>query len=166
MTAPSPSPWPTYRTRGGSLPSPRPAPVQTCLPSNLSPGLAQPSSGVLFLAQPANCFVTLGKSPGRLTPHVSAAVNKRQARLEAVLSGGDPVSLRLAVQSWGRKGLHDTWRPSWGTRSEGGTRPRLRMLLRGDLACHGGQDRRPPALQRGDSEPCPRAGVTPHLSHR
>lgn len=47
------------------------------------------------------------------------------------------MSLRLAVQSWGRKGLHDTWRPSWGTRSEGGTRSRLRMLPRGDLACHG-----------------------------
>lgn len=67
-----------------------PLPAQTCLASNLSPGLAQPSSGVLFLAQPANCFVTLGKSPCHLTPSVSATINnlrwlQQQAVLEASL---------------------------------------------------------------------------------
>lgn len=82
MAAPSPSPWPTYRARGscGSLltrvplpgGSPR-LPAQTCLASNLSSGLARPSPGVLFLAQLANCFVTLGKSRRRLTPSVSTA---------------------------------------------------------------------------------------------
>lgn len=119
-TAPSPSPWPTYRAPGGSLPCPRPPPtpstqlrVQTCLASNLSPELAQPSSRLLFLAQPANCFMTLGKSPRCLTPSVCAeAAREKRARWTLRCLEVTPcLSSWLVEEPW-EGCLRNTWKPS------------------------------------------------------
>ena len=116
-TAPSPSPWPTYRAPGGSLLAP-PSPstqlrVQTCLASNLSPGLAQPSSGLLFLAQLTNCFVTLGKSPCRLTRSVRTEVAREKQALWTPrhLEVTPCLSSQVVEEPW-EGCLHNTWRPS------------------------------------------------------
>lgn len=105
--------------------SPR-LPAQTCLASNLSPGLAWPGSGGLFLAQPANCSVTLVKSPGRLTPSVSTALaacyrpgarpgaRYKQAGLEVARLEVTPVSPASCAGLGEERLLHHTSRAARG----------------------------------------------------
>lgn len=102
LAAPYPPPPPSTQLR-----------VQTCLASNLSPGLAQPSSGLLFLAQPTNCFMTLGKSPRRLTPSVRTEVarEKRALWTPRHLEVTPCLSSQVAEEPW-EGCLRNTWRPS------------------------------------------------------
>ena len=151
-----PCPAPQAAPRG----SPR-LPAQTCLASNLSSGLARPSPGVLFLAQLANCFVTLGKSRRRLTPSVSTArccdpgwhVTSSLAGSLAV--GGDPGVASLLHRAGGGVPFAQNLDGLPGHRERAGPGSRPQMLPAG--LCPGllsqWEDGHPPLKERSVSGP-------------